>query len=515
MGATLAATGSAQAATFTVTNLNDQGPGSLRQAIFDANNNGIGSDDIVFASGLTGTISVGADTGNDLYPETPMSIQGPGPGQIALQAVSGVDSVFFTDADFGSSPGIPITISGVTITGGNADGSLFTDSGGGIYNRDAALTVSNSVISGNHADDNGGGIYTKYGAGSLTLVNSTVSGNDATPTDASSYAGAIFSKYSDVTIRSSTIAGNRSGGDGGAIYMSAGGGAGGSLSIENSTITNNASLANGPDDEGGGVWLADFGGGDSHLDIKSSTITGNRVGGTGGEGGGVYTQIPASRISIQNTIVANNSGTKGNDVYSHYGGQLGFSLVKDPANSTASGHAFTTTGPNITGIDPQLSGLANNGGPTQTQAPSSGSPVIDKGNAFGLTSDQRGVLRPIDFPAIPNAADGSDIGAVELQPSSAFQLGKLKRNKKKGTAKQVVILPLPDAGSVTINGKGLKTKTRQVTGAAKVKLPVVAKGKKRKALSRSGKAKIKAQITYSPIGNAVTTLKKKLKLLKR
>jgi hypothetical protein len=43
--------------------------------------------------------------------------------------------------------------------------------------------------------------------------------------------------------------------------------------------------------------------------------------------------------------------------------------------------------------------------------------VIDKGNAFGLSTDQRGVLRPIDFPAIPNAGDGSDIGAVELQAS--------------------------------------------------------------------------------------------------
>jgi hypothetical protein len=141
--------------------------------------------------------------------------------------------------------------------------------------------------------------------------------------------------------------------------------------------------------------------------------------------------------------------------------------------------------------------------------------VIDKGNAFGLNRDQRGVLRPIDFPAIPNAADGADMGAVELQPSSAFQLGKLKRNKQKGTAKQVVILPLPDAGSVTIKGKGLKAKTRQVTGVAKVKLPVIAKGKKRKALNRSGKVGIKAKITYNATGNALNTLKRKLKLLKR
>jgi hypothetical protein len=79
----------------------------------------------------------------------------------------------------------------------------------------------------------------------------------------------------------------------------------------------------------------------------------------------------------------------------------------------------------------------------------------------------------------------------------------------------VVILPLPDAGSVTISGKGLKTKTRQVTGTDKLKLPVIAKGKKRHALNRSGKAKIKAKVTYNAIGSAANTLKKKLKLLKR
>jgi hypothetical protein len=317
------------------------------------------------------------------------------------------------------------------------------------------------------------------------------------------YGGGINSGAPTV-IRNSTISGNKIGSDGPGVYMTYDA----PLTIENSTIANNVATGSGSDVEGGGVWVAG-----GTLDIKSSTITGNSVGGSKGQGGGVYTDLDASDVHIQNTVIANNHGTQGNDLYLLGGGEIGFSLIKDPSDSGTP--PFTTTGPNITGVDPQLNGLANNGGPTQTQLPSSGSPVIDKGNAFGLGSDQRGVLRPIDFPAIPNAADGSDIGAVELQPSNTFQLGKLKRNKKKGTAKQVVILPLPDAGSVTIKGKGLKTKTRQVTGAAQIKLPVIAKGKKRRALSRSGKAKLKAQISYQPVGNALSTLKKKLKLLKR
>jgi hypothetical protein len=509
MGATLVATGSAQAATITVSNLNDSGPGSLRQAILDANQNGGGSDDIVFASGLSGTIDVGSTDGSGLYPGTAMNIQGPGAGQITLKGTSGVDYVVYTGLDFGGysgNPGDPITISGLTITGGNATGKHSPNyySGGGIFNNDAALTLSSTIVSGNHADDDGGGIYSGSAAGgSLTLNNTTVSNNTGGSDDFGVYGGGINSGAPTV-IRNSTISGNTVGSDGPGVYMTNDA----PLTIENSTIANNIATGSGSDVEGGGVWVAG-----GTLDIKSSTITGNSVGGSKGQGGGIYTDLDSSAVHIQNTIVANNHGTQGNDLYLLGGGQVGFSLIKDPSDSGTP--PFASTGPNITGVDPQLAGLANNGGPTQTQLPAATSPVVDKGNAFGLNSDQRGVLRPIDFPAIPNAADGSDIGAVELQPSNTFTLGKLKRNKKKGTAKQVVILPLPDAGSVTIKGKGLKTKTRQVTGTDRLKLPVIAKGKKRKALKSHGKAKIKAQITYSPIGTAVTTLKKKLKLLKR
>src|SRR5690242_16584852 len=94
-GASLAFAGVAHADTFTVSNLNDSGTGSLRQAIDDANSNGNGSavDNVVFASGLSGTINVGSDTGNGLYPETAMNIQGPGPGTIRLNAVPSINYV--------------------------------------------------------------------------------------------------------------------------------------------------------------------------------------------------------------------------------------------------------------------------------------------------------------------------------------------------------------------------------------------------------------------------------------
>jgi hypothetical protein len=51
-----------------------------------------------------------------------------------------------------------------------------------------------------------------------------------------------------------------------------------------------------------------------------------------------------------------------------------------------------------------------------TKAPLPGSPALDQGYSFGNSSDQRGRPRIFDFTSIPNAADGSDIGAVEVIP---------------------------------------------------------------------------------------------------
>ena len=76
---------------------------------------------------------------------------------------------------------------------------------------------------------------------------------------------------------------------------------------------------------------------------------------------------------------------------------------------------FSPDNNSISGQDPKLGALADNGGPTMTHALLEGSPAIDKGKAFGESTDQRGLPRPSNFVGIVNAADGSDIGAFELQ----------------------------------------------------------------------------------------------------
>jgi hypothetical protein len=88
-------------------------------------------------------------------------------------------------------------------------------------------------------------------------------------------------------------------------------------------------------------------------------------------------------------------------------------LIEDDFGATLTGAS------NITGVDPQLLPLANNGGPTQTHKLATTSPAIDAGsNSKGLLSDQRGggFVRTFNDPGVPNAADGTDIGAFELQP---------------------------------------------------------------------------------------------------
>ena len=84
LGVAALAASQAGAATFNVTNLNDAGAGSLRQAVIDANTNA-GADVITFQPGLTGTITL--LTGQlSLYDS--VDIQGPGPAVLSVTSIT-------------------------------------------------------------------------------------------------------------------------------------------------------------------------------------------------------------------------------------------------------------------------------------------------------------------------------------------------------------------------------------------------------------------------------------------
>ncbi len=113
---------------------------------------------------------------------------------------------------------------------------------------------------------------------------------------------------------------------------------------------------------------------------------------------------------------------------------------------------------------------------------------------------------------------------VASKPSNTFSFGKLKRNKKKGTATQAVEVPGP--GTLTLSGKGLVRQKRSqtssarrlnktVTAAGTVKLKIKAKSKAKKRLNKTGKAKVKAKITFTPTGGTANSQTKRVKLIKK
>ncbi|RMF54433.1 MAG: hypothetical protein D6746_14330, partial [Bacteroidetes bacterium] len=100
--------------------------------------------------------------------------------------------------------GATLELNNVTVRNG-----ITSFSGGAIFNNfGGTVTISNSTLSGNSATDYGGAIYN---AGMVTINNSTLSGNSA------GFGGAIYN-FGTVTISNSTLSGNSATTQGGAIY---------------------------------------------------------------------------------------------------------------------------------------------------------------------------------------------------------------------------------------------------------------------------------------------------------
>jgi hypothetical protein len=197
----------ASATTISVTNTNDSGLGSLRQALAVANNG-----DTVDATGISGVITL---TSGQLLVEKSVTINGAGADVLAVDG-NATSSIF----QIGTGATAPtVTISGLTIR--NGEGGF----GGGILNGSGAtLTISNSTISGNVAGF-GGGIFN---TGPLTIANTTITGNTA------SGGGGVYND-SSLAIINSTISGNAANGDGGGIANNE------TATITNSTLSDNSS----------------------------------------------------------------------------------------------------------------------------------------------------------------------------------------------------------------------------------------------------------------------------------
>src|SRR6267378_1942357 len=205
IGALLLSATNAAAATVTVTNGNDSGPGSLRQAIIDASP----GDTINFAPSLT-TVTL---TSGELVIDKNLTITGPGANRLTVTAMYN-DFVYFRIFNISSST-VTVSISGMTISNGYLPG----EGGGGVLNENGTMTITGCTISNNSAGSGfgmdiaeGGGILNDSG-GSLIIINSAISSNSCSATDgepfifASAFGGGV-DNLGSMTITNCTISGN-------------------------------------------------------------------------------------------------------------------------------------------------------------------------------------------------------------------------------------------------------------------------------------------------------------------
>lgn len=263
--------------------------------------------------------------------------------------------------------------------------------GGGIFARGLASLDGSSVrdnavmpAGGAYSYARGGGIY----ANSVTLRDSTVSGNNAGGFSVYSEGGGVLARTS-LNVAYSTISGNNAYFAGGAAF----GTTYTTSSISNSTISGNTAKFR----------TAGLSSNDGFLRVSNSTIAFNEA-----ErsfcGGGLITFGLAEYLSLNNSIIANNSDAGVSDDLCiqpfQGGGIIGSTNIVISAN--------VALPPDTIRDDPRLAPLADNGGLTLTHALLDGSPAIDAGHDDDIaTYDQRGVGFPRKFGA------HVDLGAFE------------------------------------------------------------------------------------------------------
>ncbi len=279
-------------ATFVVINLNDAGPGSLRDAV-DRANAAPGVDTIVFKGAATsGEIAL---TSGEIDITDSVNIRGPGAGRLTIDAQD-LSRIF--NIDDGTAAVKRVTISGLAMVDGNSG----VENGGGIFSSES-LTLMNSVVSGCRATDlnsNGGGVYAATD-GQLIIRNSKNTGNQAVRG-----GGVSLTAASGIQIIGSTISGNTAFGPGGGVYALIGGDGSGSILISGSTIANNTG------DRGGGIFAdndATGVGASGRIILRDTVVSGNRTPAGSPdaslEGGGVY--IVDGNVRIERSPIINTS----------------------------------------------------------------------------------------------------------------------------------------------------------------------------------------------------------------
>jgi len=222
-------------------------------------------------------------------------------------------------------------------------------------NTGGTLTLTNTTISGNTVTGTtnayGGAIYST--GGTLTLTNTTISGNTVqtsqTTDTTTRYAegGGIYST-GNLTLTNTTITNNTADYGSGPIYgygVSSGGGIynTGNLTISNTTLTNNTAYGSSSSygdytgsGSGGGIYST------GNLTLTNTTLT-NNTATWGGSGGGIHN---SGNVTISNTNLTNNTATYGGGIYST-GGTLTIANTTLTHNTAGYGVSYSGIGGGI------------------------------------------------------------------------------------------------------------------------------------------------------------------------
>jgi hypothetical protein len=301
-------------------------------------------------------------------------------GTLNLRNVTLNRGQFFSGGAIYNNIGGTVDLYRVRIENSVAEGTSSGNGGGAIYSL-GTLRIDRSHIAGNEAKRLGGALLV---GGTVTVRDTSFTANKAT------VGGAIWqTNPSTLTLENVSFISNRVEQlvllprQGGAIYTF------GNFSAINTTFAFNVA------DTGGGLYAATG----SSNSLVNVTMYANRA----DIGGAIFNE--SSSITLRNTV-ADYSRNRLNTASS-------LNCDSNGANTTSGGHNVISdnscfiapaAGDQLN-VNPQLAGLADNGGPTLTVMPLAGSPVINNGNNCPAT-DQRGATRPFGLAC--------DVGAVEF-----------------------------------------------------------------------------------------------------
>lgn len=306
---------------------------------------------------------------------------------------------------------------GTEVKGAVVDG--FTVSGGarGIYLNNAEVRISGCRVEGNTESG------FRASSSRLEIESSLIAANGAS---------GIWCESGAVTLKDSTLTGNKTGTAGGAVYMQEGEGETCALRAENCTFSGNSA-----ESSGGAVLFAASSG---ELLLANCTFSGNSAVTEGGAGGAIAN--PPEGFKIYNTLFAGNSASRGKDIDAP---STKGELVN--CRFDAGGiYADNITSTDCTTADALLLTASpdNNGGPVPTIAVSAGGSAFRAGTAPDkvISGDFKTPLTDARGVSFDKAHAHAEIGAY------AYVIESADASVKTGAPEELILGTSSDIGKV-------------------------------------------------------------------